>query len=400
MKARAVCTLLLLICSCKGGSSDAPNTSASPQASAVPAPLATVPTTSSGAALAAGDAGPPTVPMRGDQPAPPDLLPLPGKELAGYTLQAVLRADAPPSPRALDANGAAIDAAKKKNEPHLTIDLALSHARITFGRGFAVAEGAELRERTDRYGYIVLLDQKSYRVVSPGALRALFAERRVDVAPLAQADVVEGGDGPRRLGVGTRRVELTTRAAKATFEIGRVADAGESGVLLCRVLLDWIGATPTTPVCGVDEVPLHAELRWSTKGSFTFDATSIVRRLDLTSAELVTPPPTTYFVAGPLPPQGGDVVLSPAELGAIHNGAPDQKASLRLYNSTDQLRFVLADGAPIAWVAPGARIEVPGLSRGRYSIEWRTFFGDGDVPPVVTPVPGTSESGVLDAGAP
>ncbi|MEO9140633.1 MAG: hypothetical protein ABI332_00055, partial [Polyangiaceae bacterium] len=68
MKVRAFCTLLLLICSCKGGSSDAPNTSASPQASAVPAPLATLPTTtSSGAVPTAGDAGPPPVPMRGDQ---------------------------------------------------------------------------------------------------------------------------------------------------------------------------------------------------------------------------------------------------------------------------------------------------------------------------------------------
>ncbi|HEX7664176.1 MAG TPA: hypothetical protein VF407_06695, partial [Polyangiaceae bacterium] len=392
---------LALICACKGGSSsDAPTASASPQASAVPAPLATLQPTSSGTAAPNGDAGPPPVPMRGDQPAPPDALALPGKEFAGYTLQAVVRSDAPPSPRGPEANAAAIDLARKKNEAHLTIDLAVSHARVTFGRGFAVAEGAELRERADRYGYILLLDQQSYRVVSPGALRALFAERRIDVAPLAQADVKIGEDGARRLGVGTRKVDLTTRAAKATFEIARVADAGDSGALLCRVLLDWIGAAPSTPLCGVDEVPLHAELRWATKGSFTFDATSIVRRLDLMPADLVMPPPTTYFVAGPLPPQGGDVLLSPTELAAIHNGPPDQKASLRLFNSSDQLRFVLADGAPIAWVAPGARIEVPGLSSGRYSIEWRTFFGDADVPPVATPVPGSSESGVLDAGAP
>ncbi|MGH7282925.1 MAG: hypothetical protein ACRELY_15485, partial [Polyangiaceae bacterium] len=98
--------------------------------------------------------------------------------------------------------------------------------------------------------------------------------------------------------------------------------------------------------------------------------------------------------------QGGDVLLSPAELSMLHNGAPDQRDALRLFNSTDVLRFVYADGAPIAWVAPGARIDVPSLAKGKYAVEWRTFFADDDAPPVITPVPGTSESGVMDAGSP
>jgi hypothetical protein len=64
------------------------------------------------------------------------------------------------------------------------------------------------------------------------------------------------------------------------------------------------------------------------------------------------------------------------------------------------LRFVSLDGAPVAWVAPGARVELPPISKGRYAVEWRTFFGDAADPPVNTTVPGTSEAGVLDAGSP
>ncbi len=403
MKSRVFCTcLLFLIAGCKGqGSSDPPTASASPQASAMPAPLASAPsqnpTTTS--TTFSGDAGPPPIPMRADQPAPPDSVPT-TREIAGYTIVAALRTDAPPSPRQPDANAQAIESAKKKNEPHLTIDLGASHARMIFGRGLPVAEGAELRARVDRYGYVLLLEPASYRVIAPGAMRALFAERRVDVAPLAPGEVKGGDESGKRLGVTTRRFEVTTRAARATFDIARVADAGESGPVLCRILLDWMGASPSTLLCAPDDVPLHAEFHWTTRGVFVFDAISIVRRLDMAPSDLSTPPAISNFVAGPLPPQGGDVLLTPTELAVLHNGAPDQRDALRLFNSTDILRFVYADGAPIAWVAPGARIDVPSLTKGKYAVEWRTFFADADTPPVITPVPGTSESGVMDAGTP
>lgn len=399
MKITAFCTLLIFACGCKGStsSSDPPTASASPQASAIPAPLATAPTANASASPTSltADSGPPPVPMRADQPAPPDVL---AREVAGYTLQAVIRTDAAPSPRSPDAIASAIDAARKENEPHLTIDLAQSRARVTLGRGFAVAENAELRARVDRYGYLLMLEPTGYRVIAPGALRALFGERRVDVAPLSVAEIKGGDEGARRLGVRTRKYEAVTRAATASFEIARVADAGDSGALLCRMLLDWMGASPSTPLCGIDDVPLHAEFHWTTHGALFFDATSIVRRLDIAPAELAAPPSQANFIVGPLPPQGADVLLTAAELALLHNGSPESRGVLNLFNSTDELRFVLLDGAPVAWVAPGARVELPPISKGRYNVEWRTFFGDALDVPVSTAVPGTSESGVADAG--
>lgn len=403
MKLHVVCTLFVVLAACKNGSSssDPPTASASPQASAVPAPLASAPAqTTTATPGATADAGPPPVPMRADQPAPADVVPVSAREATGYTLVATIHVEAPPSPRSPDANPQAIDSARKKNEARITVDLGASHARLIFGRGFAAPEGAELRARTDRYGYVLSIEPATYRVIGQGALRALFGERRVDVAPLAPGDVRSTGETGRRLGVTTRHYEVTTRAAKATFDIAHVVDAGDSGPLLCRVLLDWMGAAPTTQLCGTDDVPLHAEFRWTTEGLFVFDVGSIVRRLDLSPSDLAAPPPTAAFVAGPLPPQGADLLLAPAEIAAIHVGAPDQRGVLKLVNPTDELRFVYADGAPIAWVAPGARVDVSGLAKGKYAVEWRTFFGDGDFAPVTTNVPGTSEAGSTDAGAP
>src|SRR5438067_3133105 len=67
---------------------------ASPQAKAIPAPLATV-TTPASALPAMADAGPPPAPIRADVPIGPDAL---VKEVVGYSLQAILHPSDPPPP--------------------------------------------------------------------------------------------------------------------------------------------------------------------------------------------------------------------------------------------------------------------------------------------------------------
>jgi hypothetical protein len=403
--AAVTCLALALAAGCRpsggAGVSDPPDAAASPQASAQPAPLANAPTTTASASAAAAlDGGPPPTPMRPDQPLLAEATT--GRESPGYTLSATLHVEgAPASPKGPEYAPAAFEAARKKTEARFTIDLSSSRLRVALdGGGFVLPQGVELRSRADRFGHVVMsADGASYRIAAPGALHALFGERRLDVAPLSTAELGPPADGARRLGYRTRRVEVATRAATATFEIAKVADAGEGGELLCRLLLDLVNAPPSTPLCTIDEVPMHAELAWTTRGVVVFDAVSIVRRLDLAPAQLAAPPSSAAFAWGPIPTEGASVLLTPAELAAMRPLAPNEpRATLVFLNVSDVLRFLYVDGVPVAWAAPGARGELRDLGKTHYAVEWRSFFGDAADPSRVVTPPAITEAGSSDAG--
>ena len=242
---------------------------------------------------------------------------------------------------------------------------------------------------------VVAPDGSGYRIAAPGALRALFGERRFDVSPLSPAETHGEGEGARRLGYRTRRVSVVNRAARATFEIAHVTDAGDGGALLCRALLDWMNAPPQTSLCGLDDVPMHAELAWTTRGTVVFSASSIVRRLDLTAAVLATPPPTATFGTTAFGPVPARALLTRQELHAIRSGEqpPDGQPSLTLVNPSGVLRYAWVDGAPVAWLAPGARLELRGLAKGRATVDWRTFFADIVEPSQTLVLPAVSTVG-------
>jgi hypothetical protein len=337
------------------------------------------------------------------------------KELAGYTLTAVLRtSDLPPPHKAPEVSLAALEAARKKTEPRFTIDLSQTRARIVLASsGFVLPQDTEIRSRLDRYGHIVIIPgERAYHVASPGALRALLGERRLDVAPPSVADVVQSSEGARRFNLPTRRFEVTTRASKATFEIASVKDAGEGGTLLCRALLDLMSAPPSTPLCATDDMPLHAELRWSTRGTITFDVLSMTRRTDFAPAAMATPPPGMGFLPGTPAGRASEILLMRTELSSFRSSAidlpappqpdaqpPAPESGLVLVNASDQLRFVWLDGVPVAWVGPHAREHLPSLVRGRYTVQWRTFLGDAFEPVQTILVPSVNEIGG-DAGVP
>jgi hypothetical protein len=429
----ALSALLALGGACKGATVDVPDAAPSPQAKAEPAPLANLTATSSATATTTlgADGGPPPELLRADQPLAADTPRESShdaigkgdpardpKDLAGYALVAVLRTgEGPPAPKGPEVNAAAIEAARRKAEAHVAIEASQTRARFVLSGGFVLPQATELRARVDRYGHVLLWPgEDSYRVLAPGSLRALLGERRVDVAPLAPADVSSAGDGARRLGLRTRRIEVTTRVASATIELGSVREAGDGGVLVCRWLLDLMGAAPNANACASDEVPLHAELRWTTRGQLAFDVTSMVRRVDLLAQDLAAPPAMAPFATAPLPIVPADTITARTDLAALRTspvdvppagGAPGaktdaapppQEAGLALVNSTDELRVAWIDAVPAAWVAPGARISLPTLVRGRYTLQWRTFLGDGWDPPETLVVPGTSEVGAIDAG--
>jgi hypothetical protein len=414
---RSVVLVTSFIASCKVAAQDLPDASPSPQASAEPAPLANV----LSATLSPGaDAGPRPEALRTDRPLPVDApheslrdaaareSTREFRELAGYGIQAVLHAgEGPPATKSPETNVAAIEAAKRKTEAHISIDVSQTRARFVLSGGFVLPPSTELRSRVDRYGHLVLWPgENSYRVAQPGALRALMGERRLDVAPLSAATVTIAGEGTRRINTPTRRVDVSTRAAVAMLEIASVRELGDGGVLICRVLWDLMNAPPSTGACGPDDLPMHAELRWTTQGTLSFDVISIVRRMDMSAQELAVPPTSIAFEPAPPPAASGDALLSKADVAAFRTApvdvppapphdaqlvAPD--SGLLLSNTSDELRVVWIDGVAVAWVAPGGREWLQSLVRGRYVVQWRTFLGDAWDPPRTVIVPGLSELG-------
>ncbi|MBV9946716.1 MAG: hypothetical protein JOZ69_07705, partial [Myxococcales bacterium] len=259
----------------------------SPQASAEPAVLSNALAT---ATNQGADAGPPPELLRTDRPLEADVPresarepagkevwrdSRDGKELAGYALTAVVRTgEGPPPLKGSEVNAQAIEAARRRTEARLALELSQTRARFVFSGGFVLPAGTELRARLDRYGHVLLwAGEDTYRIVEPGAMRAFLGERRLDVAPLSPANVTPGGVAGERtvegsyaaypargqhLSLRTRRVEVSTRAARATLELATLRDAGEGGSLVCRWLLDLMNAPPSTPACASDELPLHA----------------------------------------------------------------------------------------------------------------------------------------------
>lgn len=328
------------------------------------------------------------------------------REAVGYTLSAVIRpADVPAPPRAPEVNQAGLDAARKKTELRLAIDMNASRLRIVLeGGGWVLPTETELRSRADRYGHIVVWPGGTkYRPLPPGSMRAVLGERRYDVAPISTADLALSPEGGKRIAIKTRKVDVSTRAAKASFEIGKLESLGDGGVLLCRWLLDLMNAPPQTPLCGPDELPMRAELRWTGHGSLGFDVTGVLKKTDLGTTTLLVPPANADLSTEPLP-LGAAVLLTGAELAALRTGPidlapPPPGEALLVHNGTVGLRMLYLDGVPVAWIGPGARETIMGLSRGRYVAQWRSFLGDLLDAPVTVTSPGTTSVGVLDAGA-
>jgi hypothetical protein len=392
--------LLFTLAACRvtTSTSDVPDARESPQASAQPAALATLPTAAS-AASPSVEGGPPPAPLRPDEALIADTLP---RDSPGYTLSAAFRNVEVLGPvRGPEVNPVGLDAARRATEQRLAIDISPARMRVALGgHGFVLAPDTEVRARSDRYGHIVVWPgATAYRPLAPGSLRALLGERRLDVAPLSAAEMAPHDDGGRRIGIRMRKVDVTTRAARVAFEIGRLEGAGEGGVLLCRFLLDLVSAPPSTALCGPDELPVRAEIKWTNKGGIVFELTGYLRRTDVPATSLLVPPQTASYVAAAPPVGAFAPMLSTAELGALRLAdvdVPTTGDALVLVNATLQLRVLYLDGVPVAWVSPSGRGELHGLRRGRYVAQWRTFLGDSVETPTTQLVPGLAQVGAMD----
>ena len=399
------------------------NATPSPNASILPAPLssaleAPARGTTGGVERAelAGKAGSSEggtalpLPMRVDQA--PDDDPLPLRDMVGVALEGEWRyVDPPPPLKFPEMNQAGIDAARKLTAPRMSIELApQGRMRVVFSsRGLPLRKGAEIRARADHYGHVLVWPNGAgYRVLPVGAVRTLLGERRIDAVPLVRALTSVKGEGAHRLGFSTKKWEIATRSGKMVLEMARMAGAGESGALLCRLLSEMIALDPSAAPCTGDEVPLRAQFTWPRGGGVVFEVLSASEKAELSPTQLQVPPPSSEFTPGNPPPDAGGLFLTSDELAAFRTRAAEPAAALApgaprdgllVHNATDVARCLFLDSVPVAWVEPNQDQLVLGPLRGRYQLQWRTFLGEMGEPPLTVDLPArVSIGGSADGG--
>jgi len=409
----------------QGGGQEGQN-QPSPNASILPAPLASatepsaaqkpdaarggIPADSAGR-LMVPEAGPPDpTPFRDDEALPRDTIS--AKDGLGVTLDASFKWLDLPGPNAVpELSNDALKKAREKTALKLTIDLAPA-GRMRFAlasASFPLPQGAELRAMSEHYGHVLVWPNgNAYRVVRAGMLRALLSERRADALPVSRVNADLKGKG-KFLGLETTKLEVKSPVGELSLESANVPNLGRAGELLCRLLLDLVAVDPGSSVCADAFVPLRAELRWPKGGKLSFEVAALARKPELPFGNLFVPPAGAELRAGELPPQAAGVLFTRDDLAGFHSkpGAVDPPAKdapgegLVAVNRTDSVRYVLVDGVPVAWVRPQSEVLLLGLLPGRYSVSWRDFLGGQIEPPKIVSIPARVVAGAEpDAGAP
>ena len=370
-----------------------------------------IPADSSGRLILPDGGAPPPVPLATDAALAVES---PGsKDLAGVALESVFRwRDVPAAPKAPEVSAEGLKEAAKVTTLALRVsvtDGGRMRMEIT-SRALPLPGGTELRARSDRWGHLLLWPNSTeYRVIPAGALRTLLGERRVDVTPLVPGQAKPAGDG-KRLGVTVRKVDVVAPLGTLRLELGKVAEAGEGGPLLCRAFVEMIGVDPKSPACQAGEVALFASWAWQEGGGIAWEATALQRRADFLAADFVVPPAGPRYAPSGLPIAPGGILLSRDEIAALRTGPIAQPGpadptapgeGFVAVNQTDMLLYVLLDGVPVALVPPLGDRYVIGTTRGRYLVQWRTFLGEKVMPPSLVEMPARFTIGVpSDAGAP
>lgn len=423
-----VATLLSLAVACsEKKKSETTKTEASPNAGLLPAPLASageltgvvgghpaeavtegIPADSAGRLIFHDPDPPPPEPAAVDRPMPDDALS--ARDGIGFTLEGTWQWSDVPAPASVpELAPQAIRQALQNTELRVTVDLgSTGRMRLSFDSpAFPLPTHTELRARSSYYGHVLVWPTgMTYRVLAPGSLRAMFAERRADVASLMRAKLTTSGTGSL-LGHKTTLTTIETSLGALTLEQTTISGSGSGGELLCRLLVELVGADPATDACRTDRVPLAARYRWTPTGSISFVATSLVERKDLSLGSLYTPPAGAAFTSGELPPQASGVFLTQGDLAQFRTrpvrGAPPGPHApgegVTAENLTSSLQYLLLDGVAVAWVKPRERQYVIGPPSGRYTVSFRDFFGTSVSPPTALDLPALVRVGSSDVDA-
>jgi hypothetical protein len=412
-----VCFVALAALACSERRS-APNATVqpSPNASILPAPLASAADLSGPPALASAsapadstgrDPEPPPEPAPLDRPLPEDGPA--ARDATSITIVGSFRwADVPPVPIGIETSAVAVKEATSRLELAVAVDL-FAAGRMRFALdspGFPLPEHTEVRARSSYYGHVLVWpEHKAYSVLPAGSLRALFAERRADVAPLLRAVVRPGGSGSV-LGHRTVLTELETSLGVLSLEQAALPATGGAGELLCRLLVELVGMDPSNDACRPERVPLYAHYRWNGGGSFAFVATAIDDRRETLPSASQVPPAGARWAPGELPPAAPLLFtaeeLARFKLRAVHIGPPPPRApaeGITAANETNLLEYLLLDGVAVARIPPRSRVHVSGPIAGKYQVAWRDFFGTAVTPPTAIDIPGFVRIGTPEADA-
>jgi hypothetical protein len=331
------------------------------------------------------DAGiPPASPLKGREQLHDDLLST--RDTGGVVLDAEWRwSDVPGSANAAESSPEALDALRTSTRLRMRIEVASAgRLNIAFlGHGYPWPDGTELRARIDRLGHLLVWpDGKHYRVVVPGTLHTLFADRRLDKSLLFSPKPTIDSPGSV-MGQATARQSLSTPIGAIQLEQATITSAGIGAPLLCRFLVELAGVDPNTAVCAPDQLVLRANVNSAPGGKLQFVVNQWNRKQELPLSGIQMPPlDATLETSGVPVPKLGSVpraqvaaLRSHDAVSPIPTAKDAPKLGLVAVNRTMSLRALLIDGIPVAWLPSGAELALPELKSSAYTISWRDFFG-------------------------
>jgi len=194
------------------------------------------------------------------------------------------------------------------------------------------------------------------------------------------------------LGHRTVQTELETSLGVLVLEQANVAGAG-SGELLCRFLVELIGAEPANDACRAERIPLSAQYRWAGGGNIAFVVTAFSERKDPSASPIAVPPEGARWATGELPPSPSALLpmrdLTRLRARPIRAAVPSARVTegVTFANETNLVEYLFLDGVPVMWLGPHSREHLPGPPAGRYQAAFRDFFGTAVTAPSVVELP-------------